>query len=780
MSPGHRQPSPAPRPVSPAPRPAFPTPPPGLKPVPLPLTHDDPAGFGPYRPIARLGSGGMGTVYLARSPGGRTLAIKTMHARIAREAEFRTRFRLEADAARVIGGRYGAQVVDADPAAETPWLATEYVLGPPLDEAVERGGPLPEGAVRALGAGLCGALGQLHRSDVVHRDLKPSNIMVTAHGPKVIDFGIARAIGDERLTHTGAAVGTPAFMSPEQAAGQEHTPAGDVFALAGVLVFAATGRGPFGGGRPADLLYRVRYGDPDLTGVPGALVPLLTRSLSKDPAQRPTTTELADRLHDGDGEFADHLPDALLALIGGRASEVWQVRPERLPAPADAATLPPVPAEAGRRGLSRRGLLTAGAGSALGLAGAGAGLWAWLSSGGPQPQGASYTKPSPGPTVPPLARKKLDSLWQRQIAEPDRSATPGNPAPPAALGDLGMVFAAQGPAGFDPAAGTVRWIADGDLGGWEVACDGTRLYGLPSIGQAGADAPLRIVPIDPATGKAGQPAVELADFNGVTQLNQLLCVTADTFYVVACTGPSNDIYFQPDRQTWSVAAVDRARGTVRWRQRLPDRPPKAKWVGSLRLYHLAAQAAGDRLVLLFETNDGKIRAQARDTRTGALAWDRPFAVGRDLVRPQLATDAGHVYLGNGPLRALRLSDGTPAWDSSAARPGKTYGPPTLKGGVLYAVEKGLGAVAFDAASGAVRWTQQGGDAGRSAVYDPPVVGPGHVYVHSKAEGVLRAVGLSSHLTAHTYKTSADRFAAHEAAKVVLAVGGHYLAAFPLQ
>ena len=227
--------------------------------MPFPLAHDDPPGLGTYRLLARLGSGGMGTVYLARSPGGRTLALKTMHARIATTTEFRTRFRLEADAARVIGGRYGAQVVDADPLAETPWMATEYVLGPPLDDAVELAGPLPEASVRALGAALCGALGQLHHSDVVHRDLKPSNIMVTAHGPKVIDFGIARALGDDRLTHTGAAVGTPAFMSPEQATGQEHTPAGDVFALAGVLVFAATGRGPFGEGQPADLLYRVRY-----------------------------------------------------------------------------------------------------------------------------------------------------------------------------------------------------------------------------------------------------------------------------------------------------------------------------------------------------------------------------------------------------------------------------------------------------------------------------------------------------------------------------------------
>ncbi|WP_394429752.1 serine/threonine-protein kinase [Streptomyces sp. SGAir0957] len=302
--------------------------------MPRPLAHDDPAVLGPYRLIARLGSGGMGTVYVARSAGGRTVALKTMHARIAEDAAARTRFRLEVDAARVIGGQFGAKVFDADPlAVPRPWFATEYVLGPALDEAVEAVGPLPEQAVRALGAALCAALGQLHRGEVVHRDLKPSNLLITGHGPKVIDFGIARAIGDDRLARTGSAVGTPGFMSPEQATGLAHGAAGDVFALAGVLVYAARGSGPFGRGPAADLLHRVRYGEPDLTGVPAALVPVLARCLDKDPARRPTTGHLAAQLHDGRGEFADHLPPALLAELGRRAAEVWQLRPQRLPAP---------------------------------------------------------------------------------------------------------------------------------------------------------------------------------------------------------------------------------------------------------------------------------------------------------------------------------------------------------------------------------------------------------------------------------------------------------------
>ena len=366
--------------------------------MPTPLIHDDPVALGPYRLVARLGSGGMGTVYVARSAGGRTVALKTMHAGIATDPAARTRFRLEVDAARVIGDQFGARVTDADPLAQTPWLATEYVLGPPLDEAVETWGPLPERSVRALGAALCSALGQLHRSDVVHRDLKPSNILVTAYGPKVIDFGIARAIGDDRLTRAGAAVGTPAFMSPEQATGQDHDAAGDVFALAGVLVFAATGHGPFGHGQPADLLYRVRYAEADLGGVPAALVPVLAGCLAKEPEQRPTTARLAAQLHDGRGEFAEHLPPELLMDIGRRAADVWRPMPRRLPAPADGPGPFAVTPTTGRN-RSRRAFLAVG-GALAATAAVGAGVW-W--------NRARTTTPA---SKAPGQTRNLDPLWQ--------------------------------------------------------------------------------------------------------------------------------------------------------------------------------------------------------------------------------------------------------------------------------------------------------------------------------------------------------------------------------
>ncbi|MGP8299480.1 protein kinase domain-containing protein [Streptomyces inhibens] len=743
--------------------------------MPSPLAHDDPPGLGPYRLIARLGSGGMGTVYLGRSPGGRTLALKTMHARIATETAFRTRFRLESDAARVIGGRYGAQVVDADPLAETPWMATEYVLGPPLDEAVELAGPLPEGSVRALGAALCGALGQLHHSDVVHRDLKPSNIMVTAHGPKVIDFGIARALGDVRLTHTGAAVGTPAFMSPEQATGEEHTPAGDVFALAGVLVFAATGHGPFGDGRPADLLYRVRYGEPDLTGIPAALVPILSRCLAKDPAQRPTTAELSSQLHDGSGEFADHLPAAVLAEIGRRASEVWQIVPQRLPAPADQPPTVPSADAPTASGLSRRGLLMAGAGSVLGVAGAGAGVWAWLGRGEPGtgPTGP-YKKPTPGPSVSALKRKKLDSVWQIQSGGPSEDQTPEVPF---VAGDLAILVAGAEARGIDPKSGDSKWppISLWADDSWQVVSDGKSVYQNVRVEERAEGGMLPksvswfIARVDLATGKAGKHLAAVSDANYGGLYARLLAVAGSTLYMAISHGKVKEYQRQ---LPWSVTAVDLTTGRRPWTDPLPFHPAK-----SSRHHFLAAKAVGNRLLLLQEMNDGKVRVVARDTRTGKVVWDKPWDIKPAAAHQPLTADGKHLYLGTGRLRALRLSDGGQAWESAA---GKSYGPPVLKDGVVYAVEKGLGLVGADAGSGKPRWTEKGGDGAQASLTSRPVIGSRYAYTYSESAGALRAIGLASRTTDRLYKANGDRFTAYEQSKMIIASGEHFLAGFPLQ
>ncbi|MGA4842719.1 serine/threonine-protein kinase [Streptomyces sp. G45] len=260
-----------------------------------PLLPEDPATLGGHRLLARLGAGGMGQVYLARSPGGKPLAVKTVHAHLAAEPHFRERFRREATAARAVTGAYTAAVVDADPDAEQPWLATAYLPGVTLRQAVAAAGPLGADVARSLAACLAEALVAMHAAGVVHRDLKPSNVLLTADGPRVIDFGIARATGDHArgaLTATGALLGTPGYMAPEQVLGAEVGPATDVFALGAVLTFATTGQHPFGTGPVAVLLYRAAHEDPDLSGVPEPLRALTARCLSKPPPARPTPADI--------------------------------------------------------------------------------------------------------------------------------------------------------------------------------------------------------------------------------------------------------------------------------------------------------------------------------------------------------------------------------------------------------------------------------------------------------------------------------------------------------
>jgi serine/threonine protein kinase len=211
------------------------------------LTPGDPRRIGGYRLLGRLGSGGMGRVYLGRSRGGRMVAVKLVHAELAHDPKFLRRFRREVEAARRVGGEWTAPVLDADTESATPWVATGYVPGPTLSETVERHGPLPESTVLALASGLARALQAIHACDLVHRDLKPSNVLVTIDGPRVIDFGIVRS-ADSVTTRAGALIGSPPFMSPEQARGAELTPASDVFSLGSVLAYAATGHRPFGSG----------------------------------------------------------------------------------------------------------------------------------------------------------------------------------------------------------------------------------------------------------------------------------------------------------------------------------------------------------------------------------------------------------------------------------------------------------------------------------------------------------------------------------------------------
>ncbi|WP_437441466.1 serine/threonine-protein kinase [Streptomyces aureus] len=256
---------------------------------------DLPERVGDYAVERELGAGGMGTVYLARSRGGRTVAVKVARPELAADPHFRARFRAEVDAARRVGGFHTAQVVDADPDAAAPWLATAYIAGPTLSGLLAERGPMEEARLRLLGAALAEALQAIHGCGLIHRDLKPGNIIMADDGPRVLDFGIARALEATRLTHTGAAFGTPGFLAPEQAQGLEVGGAADVFALGAVLVAAAGGQ-PFGEGTPMMLMYRAVHEPADLSAVPEGIRPVVAACLAKDPAQRPSPRRLLDLL----------------------------------------------------------------------------------------------------------------------------------------------------------------------------------------------------------------------------------------------------------------------------------------------------------------------------------------------------------------------------------------------------------------------------------------------------------------------------------------------------
>jgi eukaryotic-like serine/threonine-protein kinase len=300
------------------------------------LQPGDPQVIGPYRLVGRLGQGGMGQVFLGVSPGGRPVAVKAIRPELASDPQFRTRFGREVTSARKVSGVFTAMVVGADVDGPIAWLATAYVPGPSLAEAVDEQGPLPEASLLTLAGGLAEALSAIHAAGVTHRDLKPSNVLLAEDGPRVIDFGISRAAESTQLTQTGLTIGSPGFMSPEQAVGSEVGPPSDIFSLGTVLAFAATGKGPFGGGTTASLLYRVVHEAPDLEGVPEAVRPLIERCLVKDPAQRPTADDLLAAVGALQPE-GNWLPDSVVRMFAAPAALAGAAPTSVDAAPADAA-----------------------------------------------------------------------------------------------------------------------------------------------------------------------------------------------------------------------------------------------------------------------------------------------------------------------------------------------------------------------------------------------------------------------------------------------------------
>ncbi|MBO0652704.1 serine/threonine-protein kinase [Streptomyces triculaminicus] len=556
---------------------------------------DDPEYAGQYRLERRLGSGGMGVVHLARSASGLRLAVKVVHAEYAVDPEFRARFRQEVAAARRVSGAFTASVVDADPDAGRPWMATLYVPGPTLSDRVKRNGPLAPAEVRRLAAGLAEALRDIHRAGLVHRDLKPSNVLLAEDGPKVIDFGISRPYDSELRTETGKLIGTPPFMAPEQfQRPREVGPAADVFALASLLVHAATGRGPFESESPYIVAYQVVHDEPDLTGVPADLVPLIRACLAKEPAERPT-------------------PDAIMAMLPvvseGADALAAAVRPGEPPSRAGALPARPSSGDDGpgdslrdsprRRPRGRWIALAATIVVALAAGGAWAlneidGLGRQPSHARPAPAGASW-KP-----------------WETSVPE-DPAGKGEVRAGFCTHADGALYCSARGvhAARIDAATGKVAWRRAGEAarpGG------GTPRAPVVSGGLVHSLSPDKreLVALDPAT---GDPRWK----RDVSAYGGRVYHAGDAVLLVALDG--------------TVTAVDGGTNRELWRHGLPGGiKPVFAFYGSGPAYALAPSADGRRTTVV-----------AVDAVRGTTSW-------------QWTTDGALTAVGTGPGGVLYLTE----------------------------------------------------------------------------------------------------------------------------
>lgn len=509
-----------------------------------PLSTGDPESIGGYTLLGRLGTGGMGVVYLAASASGRRVAVKLVHEPYAQEEEFRTRFRQEIRAARRVSGAFTAPVVDADPDAGRPWMATLYVPGLSLAEVVEKNGPLSRRELRALGLGLTEALRDIHRVGLVHRDLKPGNVLMTEDGPRVIDFGISRASDNQHLTTTGRMIGTPPFMSPEQLASpRDVTPASDVFSLGSVLVFAAVGTGPFDAGSPYITGYQVVFGTPDLDGVPEELLDIVERCLDKDPAARPELTDIHRMLQ--------ALPESDAAGSPKTQSAKPRIRPTSRSATttsADAATGDGTGANtdsgsgSGKRRRSR--MLLTGLGAALAVAALGIGVGVLAHD--PATTAASRPAAS-GATARAASLPAGWRPWRKELrfdvkGVPLDYTNPGCVTEGSALFCGGTGFTA---ARIDAASGDILWHT------------GTRPQGVQPIGVRDGlvyvyedpdDSTRRVVALDATTGRRRWQHDINKSEDAVLYDGGLLTLSADQSSFVAY-GPSG-------KELWQARSLD--------------------------------------------------------------------------------------------------------------------------------------------------------------------------------------------------------------------------------
>jgi len=691
-----------------------------------PLQAGDPRSAGEFRLRARLGAGGMGQVFLGYSPGGRAVAVKVCHPEFAADPAFIRRFALEVDAARAVNGLYTAQVIDAGPDDIPPWLATSYVPGPSLYDAVRGDGPLPAAAVWRLAAGLAEALQAVHARGLVHRDLKPTNVLLAPDGPRVIDFGVARALDGAALTTTGMTFGTASYMSPEQAGGEEIGPASDVFALGCVLCFAVTGGVPFGDGDPAAVLYRVIYAPPELGAVPAGLRDLVAACLVKNPAERLTLAQVLracvaardDAARPGNGAVpASFWPGPVAALIaryesgltgqvallepageptGGVDGSVgarlrsWppassapgQPWPGAVPPPGPPGTIPPVRPAREPGVLSRRRALTGLVGVAA-AAGLGAAAWELIGPGHDSGGGQGKRAAAHGPG---------SLLWSRRTGgQVTSGAVVAGRAVYIGSGD-GHVHA------LDAASGRpVRTFALGSAVTSAIAVSRGALFAATADGQLHAR---------PITA-------------GGARWNRALGVPAGGWPAVT----NGAIYVGADDGT--VYALHAASGTVKWQRQTG---------GPVRPGPLPGRYPYDDKVYV-GSGDGHV--YALDIQTGQIVWKTPVG---GPVSSGLAQASARLFAGDahGDLCGRDALYGTdPATDWQRKLDGVVRGTPAIGQDTVYAGTAGGSVYAVNVYNDAV-WSYPAGTSVNSGL----AVRGGTLYAGSE-DGYLHAINVST-------------------------------------
>ncbi|MFH8375410.1 protein kinase [Streptomyces cyaneofuscatus] len=703
---------------------------------------------GTYRLEACLGAGGMGVVHLARSASGLQLAVKVVHRPYAADPEFRARFRQEVAAARRVSGAFTAPVVDADPEAVRPWMATLYVPGPTLAEQVKRNGPLAPAELRRLTAGLAEALRDIHRAGVIHRDLKPSNVLLSDAGPKVIDFGISRPYDSDLRTETGKLIGSPPYMAPEQfQRPREVGPAADVFALGAVLVHAATGRGPFDSDSPYIVAYQVVHDEADLSGVPEDLAELVGRCLAKDPVQRPTPDEVMAALRPPSYEAAAFIPAQrrVGAVAGaGAFTGVAEAGAGEREGAEDATHVrgAAVPARRWRVG---RGRLVVAAALLLLVAGAGAGGFALWGGGGDRPAEAPEGKGAGAEGV-------AFSPWSTSLRTSGRATPVCSSAGAGAA--LYCAVAGTGTARIDPANGRVVW-SDRNTALREasapIVSGGVVLSAGPDGKLRAYDpvkgAPVRETGLSASPGSAfpaGSTLLTVADGGTVTALDGASGVERWERPLTGHTRPDFGLYDEasglayafehaPTGTSTLVTAVDAGSGRAAWQLRLDGilTPVATAGAGELVLTEMNADMQTVGLVRYAPGKRSAVRIALPfrlDEPQVVMGGDAAYLLGRG--GSLLAVDTGTPTGGKAEL--WRLETGV----------GRGSAPVLGEGGHLYfsaadgrllAVDTGRGALV-----GATRARLSGGKLTYASDLPAPVAA-GRVVVGTAPDGSVFAV-----------------------------------------